>query len=195
MHLPRTNQKRYRLSQLSRSLDFYYKQVLLHMAMLQHVSSSGKRRLFPCLKKQVFTTPISVAPYCTRDSSAQTLRRNRLILITLTSKQSEVVRNDSCHWLLDIVWSWIESIILKSISMLSGNKLELCIGVDGQCVNGPTRVFINMKASTLFGKQCLPCQGKITVTYCSDMAAVNRMPSNLEKCAETEYGFKERWFR
>jgi hypothetical protein len=80
--------------------------------------------------------------------------------------------------------------------MLSFNKLERCIGVDAQCVNRPTRLFINMKAATLFGTQRLPGQGNITLMYihssCSDMAAVNMTRSDVGKYTETEYGLKER---
>jgi hypothetical protein len=73
--------------------------------------------------------------------------------------------------------------------VLFGNTSELCIGVDAHCVNGSTRVFINMKLATLFGTQSLPSQGKVSVVYidssCLDMTSVNGMRSDLELHYET----------
>jgi hypothetical protein len=76
--------------------------------------------------------------------------------------------------------------------MLSGNKLELCTGIDAHCVNGPTRVVLStcMEDATLFGTQSLPGQGKITLMY-----RHGRCQRDLEKYTETVYGLKERLFR
>jgi hypothetical protein len=93
------------------------------------------------------------------------------------------------------VWYWIESIILKHISVLFGNKLELCIDIDAQCVNRPARVFISMKVATLFGTQRLPGPWKITVMCVHsnylDVVAVNWVRSDYRNALKQSMGWRK----